>query len=355
MFLSFDVSLKKLPIKLMRSAAVFFALALGETCSRAAPTIEATTYNGVAAFRLSDGKIEAVVVPDFSGRVMRFGAVGGANWLWNAAPEDLAADGYKNWGGDKTFVGPHDGWKYVAPGGSLWPPQPAWDGMAFSSVVPTHPAEGDILLSVLGREWQGFNLKITRGFGFTLDGRFFVRQTIERPFAREADGKRLASTVPASIWSVSQAAPPDAVWLPRNPDSIYQNGFRRWGKLPQNALVETVAPKLLRVVPRSGRGYKIGTDARVSAIAAQKGRELWLQRAAFPAGDYPDGGLPVEFYSHGAAGTGGYVELELLSPLRAFQPNTKWTHTVFWSLHELSSNDVSSTAVQSEIEQLLHQ
>lgn len=59
------------------------------TCHAA--TVEKTTYNGLEAYRLSDEKTEAVIVPSLSGRVMRYGAVGGANWLWNAAPEKLQA------------------------------------------------------------------------------------------------------------------------------------------------------------------------------------------------------------------------------------------------------------------------
>jgi hypothetical protein len=108
----------------------------------AATTVEPAVYHGAPAYRLSNGKTEAVVVPSLSGRVMRFGTVGGDNWLWNAAPEKLNGDGYKNYGGDKTFAGPHPVWNTFAD--NLWPPDPAWDGAAhLAQVLPDWQAQNN--------------------------------------------------------------------------------------------------------------------------------------------------------------------------------------------------------------------
>jgi hypothetical protein len=46
-------------------------------------TITRTVYEGRAAFRLSDGRTEAIVVPQIW-RVMRYAFVGGANFLGNS-------------------------------------------------------------------------------------------------------------------------------------------------------------------------------------------------------------------------------------------------------------------------------
>ena len=48
-------------------------------------------------------------------------------------------------------------------------------------------------------------------------------------------------------------------------------------------------------------------------------------------------------------------ELELLSPLLAFNNGSKWQHTVRWSAHKLSSNDVNSPALRAEVEALLQE
>src|SRR4051812_45720093 len=45
--------------------------------------ISRATYRGSEAIRLTDGRTEAIIVPSI-GRLMRYGLVGGENWLWNA-------------------------------------------------------------------------------------------------------------------------------------------------------------------------------------------------------------------------------------------------------------------------------
>ena len=313
-----------------------------------ASTIEETTFAGFPAFRLSDGKTEAVVVPFLAGRVMRFGAVGGANWLWNAPEEKRALDGYINWGGDKTFAGPHGTWSAFAP--TLWPPEPTWDGPY--SVVGTGSETGDALhrLVLKSGVWRGFGVVIERSFGWNESGEFVVTQRIEKV----AGEPRLLS-----VWQVAQIAPPDAVFLPLSPRSAYAKGFHAFGALPVSSDVATALPTLLRVRPTAKKGYKLGADSPVAAIAAVKDGAALVLRAAKPKGDYPDGaegaGFPVEFYNHGASGAEQYVEIELLSPLRRFVRGGGWTHSVRWSLHPLSSKDVDSVAVQTEIDQLLNQ
>lgn len=316
-------------------------LPFASTHAQAAP-VESATYNGLTAFRLSDGKTEAVIVPSLSGRVMRFGAVGGANWLWNAPPEKLAGDGYKNWGGDKTFVGPHSSWKAFAD--NIWPPDPTWDGA-------THRAETlpNGHLQTTGNVWRGFGVRVVRDFSFAENGDFVVSQRLEKT----AGEPRVLA-----IWQVAQIAPPDAVFLPLNPRSAYAHGFHPFGTLPTDANVQVVSPNLLKIAPTTGSGYKLGADSPVAAIAAVRNGVALVLRAARPDGDYADGaegaGFPVEFYNHGEGGAGQYVELELLSPLRRFVRGGAWTHTVRWSLHLLSSRD-NSSEYQQEIARLLHE
>jgi hypothetical protein len=287
------------------------------------------------AYRLSDGKTEAVVVPSLSGRVMRFGTVGGANWLWNASPEKLQGDGYKNYGGDKTFAGPHPVWNTFAD--NLWPPDPLWDGPAHTAqVLP----EGG--LRTTGNVWRGFGVRVVREFSFSSAGEFVVSQTLEKV---EGEPRQLA------IWPVTQVLPPDAVYLPLNEKSAYLWGFHPFGNLPATAQVEPLTgalpemakalprPKLLKITPTTGGSYKLGADSPVAAIAAVKGSVAFVQRAQKLDGQYPDGaegaGLPVEFYNHGEGGVSQYIELELLSPLLRFRKGDSQTFVTRWSLHAL--------------------
>lgn len=308
-----------------------------------AATIERVEFRGQPAFRLSDGKTEAVVVPELSARIMRYGAVGGQNWLWNSAQPAPARE-WTNAGGDKCFIGPHSMWKLFS--ARIWPPPfPSWDG-------GPHQAEelSGARLRTTGPVWEGFGARIVREFSMNEAGELVIEQRIE---------KTTDSPVFAALWTVSQAVPPDAIFIPLNPASAYARGFHPFGKLPVTADVHRVSPALLCVKPTTGKSYKLGADASVAALAAVAEGTAWVQRAAMQPGEYPEGaegaGFPVEFYNHGDGGAAQYVELELLSPLRPLKRGDDMTLSVRWSLHELAAKDAASTPAHAEIEALLNQ
>ena len=120
-------------------------------------TVAPTVYDGQEAVRFSDGRTEAIIVPGI-GRVMSYRLVGGANLLWNTPLQQGArTDEYVNWGGDKTWLGPHSQWITVL--GRLWPPDLRWD-MA--------PHQAEVLegkrLRTTGPAWPGFGARIIREF-----------------------------------------------------------------------------------------------------------------------------------------------------------------------------------------------
>jgi ribokinase len=313
-----------------------------------AATVEKTIYNGLEAYRLSDGKTEGVVVPALSGRVMRYASVGGANWLWNAPRDKLSGAGYKNYGGDKTFAGPHPAWGTFVD--NLWPPDPSWDGAAHVAQVLPSGA-----LRTRGNVWRGFGVRVIREFSFNAAGEFMVSHTIEKV---EGEPRQLA------IWPVTQTIPPDAVYIPLNEKSAYLWGFHPFGNLPETAKVEPLIelptefgkpflrPKLLKITPTTGGGFKLGADSPVAAIAAVKSGVAFVQRADKWKDQYPDGaegaGLPVEFYNHGDGGAGQYVELELLSPLYRLKIGESKTLVTRWSLHALPV-DIATPEIISQL------
>ncbi len=326
----------------MKWSLLFLPLFIASALHAAPPTLEPVEYLGAPAFRLSDGRTEAVIVPQFSGRIMRYGAVGGRNWLWNSGPK--SSDGkWTNLGGDKAFIGPHPAWKLFS--GRIWPPPfPSWDGAAHEAV-----AGPGARLRTSGPVRDGFGARVTREFSFDESGALVIEQRIE---------KHDDAPVFLSAWTVSQAGPPEAIFTPLNPASAYTRGFHAFGKLPPEASLERLSPTLLRVKPTSGKSYKLGGDSPVSALAAVAERTVWVQRAELQPGAYPEGadgaGLPIEFYNHGAAGAGQYVELEMLSPQRALKKGESVALTVRWNLHALAAADSTSGAAQTEIEALLN-
>jgi hypothetical protein len=203
-----------------------------------------------------------------------------------------------------------------------------------------------------GNVWQGFGVRVIREFSFNAAGEFEVSQTLEKV---EGEPRVLA------IWPVTQVAPPDAVYLPLNEKSAYLWGYHPYGPMPKTARVEplvempsqigtpTPRPKLLKITPTSGGGYKLGADSPVVSIAAVKDGVAFVQRTEKVKAQYPEGvegaGLTVEFYNHGESGPAHYVELELMSPLYTLKMGESKTLVTRWSLHALPGKTVTPEAM----------
>ena len=102
-------------------------------------TIEELPYRGwQRALRITNGRVEAIVVPSI-GRVMRFGWVGDTqNMLWENASLDgssdaPANDSWKNFGGDKVWPSPQSQWRQVTK--KAWPPPVGFDSLPYAAVV----------------------------------------------------------------------------------------------------------------------------------------------------------------------------------------------------------------------------
>lgn len=318
------------------------------------PAISIVDYNGWKAYRLTDGRSEAVIVPEI-GRVMRFSLLNGPNWLWNAAPEtqkNKKPGDWKNWGGDKTWPAPQSEWATLV--GQAWPPDPAWDGAPHQAEVLTGAR-----LRTTTELSPGSGTRLIREHWFDeATGEFVIAQTV---------WKQSGTPQTLSIWSVTQIEPPDAVFLPLNPNSDYPDKFHWLRGADMEPTITAPSLTLLKVLPMAveagkQKSFKIGVDSPTSAIAAVKNGVAFVQRSGRPEGPYPDGakaedgtpksGFPVELYDSGQS-TAHYMELELLSPLRRYIPGTRWTHTVRWKLHQLPGQSIDDAGVQAEIEKVL--
>ena len=304
------------------------------------PAISKTTYFDRPAYKLTNGAVEAIVVPSI-GRVMAFGKVGGPNLMWNNKETQIKGDGWKNYGGDKTWLSPQTSWKLFH-GSDNWPPEPVLDGQ---------PLQADVLSGGKLRLTTGLSqtgIRILRTMYFDDNGEFVVEQTAT---------KESGPPVKAGIWSISQAVPGQAVFFAVDPNTQYKGGFFRFGN-NQKITGELVRPDLVKMVPQNNTdGVKAGFDTKVAALAAVRDGVAWVQKAPRPDGQYPDGadeaGFPTELYVNGNPDA-YYQELEILGPLKVFYKGTSWTHTVRWSLHDLPSSDVNSPEVTETMQKLLN-
>jgi len=313
-----------------------------------APAIAQVEFHGREAWRLTDGKTIAVVVPSLA-RVMSFKRVDGQEWLWSApdhAEKVPDWNGWMNWGGDKTWLSPADKWGAMG-GKDRWPPLLEWE-KDFQYEVQTG---GE--LKIWGPASPVTGLRVSRVLYFDDNGDFVIEQTASREVKSQVKG-----SLRAGLWSVTQinSVGLDGVFVPRAAQSAYETGFRPM-ITKGNAPTETVLPGLLKVTPTEAGAYKIGTDAPRAAIAAVRGDLALVQKTKYLQGEYPDGDTPQSGTSVQLYMTGNprltYQELELLSPLLTFHPGTRWTHTVRWSLHQLPSSNINDAAVHAEIDRLL--
>jgi hypothetical protein len=318
---------------------------LGPVCdpiTGCAAAISQTKLGKFDAYWLSDGKTQALVVPAL-GRVMSYGEVNGDNWLWNAPAKSGKTPSQADWrgqGGNKTWLAPQSEWPQWF--GRAWPP---WEGTPFQAEV----LSGGKLHTVSAVS-PASGTRIIRDYWHDeKTGDFVIEQSVQ---------KVKGAPLRASIWSVTQIAPPDAVFLPVNPQSAYPNGFQRLDEdSAKGQLVWKAAGSLLEVRPGAQGAFKLGVDAPVAAIAAVKDGVAFVQKTARPDGEYPDAapgatGFPVELFNGGTKAA-PYVELELLSPLRDYVAGARWIHTMRWSLQQLPLHDVDSSAVHKAVERLL--
>lgn len=308
------------------------------------PLITEEKFEGRDAYRFSDGKTAAVVVPSL-GRVMSYGLAGGPNLLFHNAGAKLDPKnpaGWVNYGGDKTWPAPQNAWELWQKSGG-WPPPRQWDGEAHRAEVLTGGK-----LRMVSKVQPGLGGRVVRLFSMSPRGEFVIEQSIE---------KISGGPLSLSIWSVTQIEHPDAIFVRSNPSSTYKNGFHRIDIGTNPLAIAQPSPEVVRVEPSKQGAYKIGVDAPVVALASVKGSVAFVQKAARLTGEYPDGaltaGFPIEVYNSTSP---AYVELEMLGPLRVYfgskdgkSVGTKYSHTVRWSLHQL--RDASD---QDEIARLLN-
>jgi hypothetical protein len=284
-------------------------------------TVVKTRWDGRTAYKLSDGKTEAVIVPELSSRVMSFGSVGGSNFLWNG-PKTFKSGEWANWGGEKVWPALQGDWPLFSP---AWPPNPTYDGL---------PHKAEMLpgnrLRTIGPIMEGFGVRATREFSFdNATGEFLVTTTFEKV---KGEPRKVA------IWNVVQVPQPDAIYLLANPNSVYKDNSSWFGPMPKEARkLEVTDEGLLRYTPTTAGGYKFGTDALLPAVAGVKGDFALILRADKKEGDYPEGalgnGFPVTIWNSGGDDSAArYNEMEVMSPLTSMKIGDKLVQVLHWKI-----------------------
>jgi hypothetical protein len=286
--------------------------------TRAAVQIQKATYNGwEQAFTLSNGKVEAVVVPAI-GRVMQFRFAGekvGPFWenhgLDGKNPDSQSSE-WINFGGDKTWPAPQSEWAKIT--GRGWPPPKAFDSM------PVEPeVQGETLV---------IRSKIDPNYGIRAERRITLLPNEAEMKIETLYRKVEGAPIRVGIWIITQLSDPEKVFMPVRKNSIFSQGYNKQSEiLPVN--LQFAAPWV--TCTRSKRdSTKIGSDAS-ELIWANDRWVLTIHAEREDSGDFPDQGSSAEIYTN--PDPNAYVELEMLGPLKLLKRGESMSRTQTYRLY----------------------
>lgn len=316
--------------------------------------VEAITFHGWQAVRLSNDLIEAVIVPEIGGRIMVFN-LGPYAYLWvnpalagrlfsseeNQGNGTLAA--WKNYGGSKTWPAPQ-GWETE----NEWhgPPDPVLD-------------TGRYVLDATGQSEEAVYVQVSSPTDPRTGVRITRKLTLRNSGARAALHLEMENTsnIPRcwGIWEVVQLdatrqtpkgeSHNDQAWMytPSNPRSRFTDGYKVMFGAQDNPEWQTDHTHALIAAQYRFQVGKIGVDSQAGWVAFvnQENNFVFCQRfRLFPDENYPDGGATVEFWTTGLGEPVGgldytdnplyHVEAEVVGPLRTMQPGERQKFDIEW-------------------------
>ena len=283
-------------------------------------------WHGWDAYRIANDAVEVIVVPSIA-RVMHYGPAGGgdeANVLWTnpqvAGQAPGEAEGWQNFGGDKTWPWPQADWPDLF--AAAWPPPPPFEGVAWTGeldgnavrlVGPPQPIYGIRPVRTVALDATGSGLTVTTSYEPLNNA-----QPTTRPDGDAAVPSRVGA------WHVTQI-PRDGTTvvavvageeeLP--PKDMTENG----GGDGPPTFVEKLGDGRYAVTRPGDESVKAGLDAEVLAAGLTVGGRpmIYVQRLAAATGTaYIEANDLAQVYISGDTGDlPAWTELEFTAPVSA--------------------------------------
>jgi hypothetical protein len=302
-------------------------------CTASSPSVvrSATSSSAVVPDTVwLENAFARVGVSPSMGRVTWFGLRGGENLLWiNPETLETPPDGdprtWVNYGGDKTWIGPQNSWRYFLPHGRQWPPDGHHDGAAWE--VAERDARGLTLVSPVS-PWPG--LQIRRTLALAADA---PRLVIDAELTAERDG----TPMPAQVWNVTQVRTPSVAVLDRRGllDTPIPWVNMSTERPRMEAEVQIRGASVHWEPSFVGGGRKFGTLGRW--LAARIGDVAFTQSTGFnPEGLYPEN-TNLQLFAEDR-----YIELETLSPAARIRAGHPLRHRVVWELRALPEGEADA-------------
>lgn len=289
-------------------------------------TVKRIPYRGWQdALVIGNGTVEAVVVPSIN-RVMQFRFVNEEGVFWEndalaGETVDANVSGWKNFGGDKTWVAPQADWQSVT---NRKTPTVTFNAMPAAFTIRNNRIE---LVSQIDKD---YGIRARRFI--SLDKRKPL-MTIET-FYEKLNGEPR----PVSLWIITQLKDPLGIFVPVPTESIFILGYTKLRGLPPSLKLNNGLLSLTRDPEAS---HKIGSDSDRMIWVSER-YVLLIAAPRVKDADYPDGGSSVEIYT--SQDPLAYVELETLSPLKTMRVGDTLSATNTYTLKRRSRINVDAEA-----------
>jgi hypothetical protein len=288
---------------------------------------EATYHGWPGSLVLSNGKVEAVVVPAV-GRVMQFHFIGEDDIFWEKTslqgkPADPMSKEWVNFGGDKTWPSPQDDWQKMI--GRGWPPPATFDstaleahqqGNAVEMVSPVDPAYGIRTHRRIELDPKKPVLKITTTYE-----------------------KVSGDPVKVGVAIITQLRDPLRAFIALPPKSQFPDGYVLLAfDKPQNIKRQG---NLLSLERSHETRSQIGADGSALLWMDEK-YALKIESPRIAGAEYADKGSSSVIYTN--SDPDGYVELETYGPLTVVKAGDKIERTNTYTLSRRMGKDPDAEA-----------
>ena len=273
---------------------------LGTIASAQAAGIHNTEYHGWNAFILSNGTVEAIIVPQV-GRVMQFRFTGeqdGPFWENEATLGKSADPGSKEWlnfGGDKTWPAEQAQWPKIM--NREWPPPATFDSTPVKAIAEKKRIRLEYPVD------PHYGIRVTRWV--ELDPQKNIMRIRTRYEKVQGD------PVKVGVWVITQLKDPREVRLYKSAGSSMKDGYVQVsGPAPFGLQVHDWGISLRRD-PRDK--LKVGSDGDRLEWFGNSWRLRIDAEPRVGKAEYPEKGSSVQVYTNDDPDK--YVELETQGPL----------------------------------------
>jgi hypothetical protein len=315
-------------------------------------TAEDFDYQGWKAFRLTNGMVTLVVVPEIGGRIMEY-KLGGHPFLWNnpsqlgektASGDEKAA--WRDYGGYKAWPAPQAKWTPPPDPGAVALEGAPWTGKI--TVAEGRAAE----VEMTSPEDRVTGLQFTRTIQlYGGSSRVKVTEKLTNKAAQAAEWSvRQLTQVPGVVEAGSNAGDKSRLYLPLNPESKLQDGYRLEGTAGASQF-KVLTDKLLQVAYQGQNGAAfVDSQAGWVAHVDEAHGYAFVQRFGIsPLGTYPEQGSTAMVR---VAAQEAYLEVSLFSPLRTLQPGDSLEVSTDWYAAHVAGPIVSCSDVAAVREPL---